>query len=61
MDKITIQHRDAIEAASVKVMKLLAANLDKLKLPDKIPEDNDMDGYGDTINWMLFVNSLTGK
>ena len=52
-DKITAQHRDALEAATAEIMKLLAANLDELQLPEETPEDNDMEKYEDIINWMI--------
>ena len=49
-DKITTQHHDALEAATAEVMKLLAANLDELQLPEETPEDNDMGEYEDITN-----------
>ena len=49
-DKITAQHRDALEAATVKGMKLVAENLDMLQLLEETPEDNNMGKYEDITN-----------
>ena len=49
-NKITTQHCDALEAATAEAMKLLAANLKELQLPDETLEDHNMGEYEDIIH-----------